>query len=213
MATSGQGFGKYEEFPTGGPQIRVSSTPSVRSLQERAPGIVLPAPQVVVVSISEVRLVHRLRVGSRISVVVHSLCPLFPRHSPLVNSLMLLQQRSRCSRSQKLFANRFNSRILNRIIHSPREGTQPRGPSSNHPRQSPTILPSCPYFPVFGSPAATLEVVGNTGNMSSEKAGVGGSTPSLATTFSAAYSRPPNPSCPNLSQTTNRLAWSCVAAC
>jgi hypothetical protein len=34
---------------------------------------------------------------------------------------------------------------------------------------------------VFSSPTATLEVVGNTGNMSSEKAGVGGSTPSLAT--------------------------------
>jgi len=34
---------------------------------------------------------------------------------------------------------------------------------------------------VFGSPTATLEVVGNTGNPSSEKAGVGGSTPSLAT--------------------------------
>jgi len=27
---------------------------------------------------------------------------------------------------------------------------------------SPTILPSCPYFPVFGSPMATIEVVGNT---------------------------------------------------
>jgi hypothetical protein len=37
---------------------------------------------------------------------------------------------------------------------------------------------------------ATLEVVGNTGNMSSEKAGVGGSTPSLATIFSATYVRP-----------------------
>jgi hypothetical protein len=34
---------------------------------------------------------------------------------------------------------------------------------------------------VFGSPTATLEVVGNTGKLSSEKAGVGGSTPSLAT--------------------------------
>jgi hypothetical protein len=40
----------------------------------------------------------------------------------------------------------------------------------NHPRQSPTILPSCPYFPVCGSPTATHEVVGNTGNPSSEKA-------------------------------------------
>ena len=29
------------------------------------------------------------------------------------------------------------------------------------------------YFPVFGSPTATLEVVGNTGNPSSEKADVG----------------------------------------
>jgi len=37
---------------------------------------------------------------------------------------------------------------------------------------------------VFSSPTATVEVVGNTGNPSSEKAGVGGSTPSLATTFS-----------------------------
>jgi len=37
---------------------------------------------------------------------------------------------------------------------------------------------------VFGSPTATFEVVRNTGNPSSEKAGVGGSTPSLATTFS-----------------------------
>src|ERR1022692_3839644 len=51
----------------------------------------------------------------------------------------------------------------------------------NHPRQSPTVHPFCSYFPVFSSPTATLEVVGNTGNMSSEKAGVGGSTPSLAT--------------------------------
>ena len=51
----------------------------------------------------------------------------------------------------------------------------------NHPRQSPTILPSWPCFPVFGSPKATIEVVRNTGKLSSEKAGVGGSTPSLAT--------------------------------
>jgi hypothetical protein len=35
---------------------------------------------------------------------------------------------------------------------------------------------------VWQSPSS-LEVIGNTGNMSSEKAGVGGSTPSLATTF------------------------------
>jgi len=34
---------------------------------------------------------------------------------------------------------------------------------------------------VFSSPTATIEVVGNTGNTSSKKAGVGGSTPSLAT--------------------------------
>jgi hypothetical protein len=34
---------------------------------------------------------------------------------------------------------------------------------------------------VFGSPTVTIEVVKNTGNLSSEKAGVGGSTPSLAT--------------------------------
>ena len=59
----------------------------------------------------------------------------------------------------------------------------------NHPRQSPTILLSCPYFPVFGSPMATVEVVRNTGNVSSEKAGVGGSTPSLATIFSTTYIR------------------------
>jgi hypothetical protein len=43
------------------------------------------------------------------------------------------------------------------------------------------MLLSYPFFPVFGSPRATLEVVGNTGNVSSEKAGIGGSTPSLAT--------------------------------
>jgi hypothetical protein len=36
---------------------------------------------------------------------------------------------------------------------------------------------------VFSSPTATIEVVGNTENMSSEKAGVGGSTPSLATIY------------------------------
>ena len=63
-----------------------------------------------------------------------------------------------------------------------------RRPMWNHPRQSPTIHPSLSYFPVFSSPTATFEVVGNTGNMSSEKAGVGGSTPSLATTFQSTYS-------------------------
>ena len=36
-------------------------------------------------------------------------------------------------------------------------------------RQSPTIHQRCPYFPVFSSPTATIEVVGNTGTMSSEK--------------------------------------------
>jgi hypothetical protein len=38
------------------------------------------------------------------------------------------------------------------------------------------------------------------GDYSPEKAGVGGSTPSLATTFSIAYGAPANPSCPKLSQ-------------
>src|ERR1700730_9048108 len=49
-------------------------------------------------------------------------------------------------------------------------------PNRSHPRQSPTVRPFCSYFPVFSSPTATIEVIGNTGNMSSEKAGVGGST-------------------------------------
>src|ERR1017187_4413869 len=35
--------------------------------------------------------------------------------------------------------------------------------ASNHPRQSPAIYPFRPYFPVFGIPTATLEVVVNTG--------------------------------------------------
>jgi hypothetical protein len=35
-----------------------------------------------------------------------------------------------------------------------------------------SVLPS---FPVFSSPTATVEVVGNTGKLGSEKAGVGGS--------------------------------------
>lgn len=47
-----------------------------------------------------------------------------------------------------------------------------RSPMS-HPRQSPTVLRSWPSFPVFGSARATFEVVGNTGKVSSEKAGVG----------------------------------------
>ena len=51
----------------------------------------------------------------------------------------------------------------------------------NHPRQSPTTHSICSYFPVFSSPTATIEVVGNTGKTSSEKAGVGGSTLSLVT--------------------------------
>src|ERR1700693_4772679 len=45
----------------------------------------------------------------------------------------------------------------------------------NHPRQSPTVHPCCSYFPVFSSPTATFEVVGNTGNMSSEKPNVASS--------------------------------------
>ena len=48
----------------------------------------------------------------------------------------------------------------------------------NHPRQSHTINACCPYFPVFSSPTATVEVVGNTGNTSSEKVALYHSTPS-----------------------------------
>lgn len=62
--------------------------------------------------------------------------------------------------------------------------------SLGHPRQSPTPFATLPHFPVFSSPTATLEVVGKTGNWSSEKAGGGGSAPSLATTsslFTCAY--------------------------
>ena len=44
------------------------------------------------------------------------------------------------------------------------------------------IDPCCPYFPVFSSPTASIEVVGNTGCVSSEKAG-GGSTFVSGTTF------------------------------
>jgi hypothetical protein len=36
-----------------------------------------------------------------------------------------------------------------------------------------TVLALSSYFPEFSSPTATLEVVGNTGNTSSEKADVG----------------------------------------
>jgi len=61
--------------------------------------------------------------------------------------------------------------------------------SQNHPRQSPTIHACCSYFPVLGSPTATIEVVGNTGTMSSEKAGVGGSTPNPGTAFSGSACR------------------------
>ncbi len=39
-------------------------------------------------------------------------------------------------------------------------------------RQSPTVLALSSYFPVFGSPTATIEVVGNTGKLSSEKPNV-----------------------------------------
>ena len=59
-------------------------------------------------------------------------------------------------------------------------------PATRH-TESPTVRPTFSYFPVFGSPTTTLEVVGNTENPSSEKAGVGGSTPSLATTFCCTY--------------------------
>jgi hypothetical protein len=44
------------------------------------------------------------------------------------------------------------------------------------------------------------------GESSPEKAGVGGSTPSLATMFSSTYSLPANPPCPKLSHKTNWLA-------
>jgi hypothetical protein len=49
-----------------------------------------------------------------------------------------------------------------------------RSKLANNPRQSPTICPSCTSFPVFGSPTATVEVVGNTGKLSSEKPNVAG---------------------------------------
>jgi hypothetical protein len=53
----------------------------------------------------------------------------------------------------------------------------------NHPLQSPTVHPCCPYFPVLRSPTATHEVVGNTGNTSSERAGVDPFRLDLAVTF------------------------------
>ena len=78
----------------------------------------------------------------------------------------------RCSRAKL---------VISHARAEPNWSAARKRPMWNHPRQSPTIHPCCPYFPVFSSPTATFEVVGNTGNMSSEKAGVGGSTPSLAT--------------------------------
>ena len=81
----------------------------------------------------------------------------------------------RCSRAKL---------VISHARAEPNWSAARKRPMWNHPRQSPTIHPSLSYFPVFSSPTATLEVVGNTGNMSSEKAGVGGSTPSLATIVS-----------------------------
>ena|SRR5438552_4361313 len=80
----------------------------------------------------------------------------------------------RCSRAKL---------VISHARAEPNWSAARKRPMCNHPRQSPTIHPSLSYFPVFSSPTATLEVVGNTGNMSSEKAGVGGSTPSLATKY------------------------------
>jgi len=54
------------------------------------------------------------------------------------------------------------------VLTSPSKSDATR--SENHPRQSPTVLPTCPSFPVFSSPTATFEVIGNTGKTSSEKA-------------------------------------------
>jgi hypothetical protein len=73
----------------------------------------------------------------------------------------------RCSRAKL---------VISHARAEPNWSAARKRPMWNHPRQSPTIHPSLSYFPVFSSPTATLEVVGNTGNMSSEKAGVGGST-------------------------------------
>ncbi len=74
----------------------------------------------------------------------------------------------RCSRAKL---------VISHARAEPNWSAARKRPMWNHPRQSPTIHPSLSYFPVFSSPTATLEVVGNTGNMSSEKAGVGGSNP------------------------------------
>ena len=80
----------------------------------------------------------------------------------------------RCSRAKL---------VISHARAEPNWSAARKRPMWNHPRQSPTTHPSLSYFPVFSSPTATLEVVGNTGNMSSEKAGVGGPTPSLAPNF------------------------------
>jgi hypothetical protein len=56
-----------------------------------------------------------------------------------------------------------------------RGSCHPENPQTNHPRQSPTIQQRFSYFPVFSSPTATLKVVGNTGNPSSEKPNVASS--------------------------------------
>jgi hypothetical protein len=80
----------------------------------------------------------------------------------------------RCSRAKL---------VISHARAEPNWSAARKRPMWNHPRQSPTIHPSLSYFPVFSSPTATLEVVGNTGNRSSEKAGVGGPTPSLAPNF------------------------------
>src|SRR5437870_12386998 len=61
-----------------------------------------------------------------------------------------------------------------RIFHSWGSRGRPRRSLKNHPRQSPTICLSYTSFPVFSNPTVTVEVVGNTGKLSSEKAGVGG---------------------------------------
>jgi DNA polymerase-4 len=75
--------------------------------------------------------------------------------------------------------------VVQRFIHfsaHPQVMQQHRQLSrSRHDRSFLPVLPAallsiCPYFPVFSSPTATIEV-GNTGKTSSEKAGVGRSTP------------------------------------
>ena len=77
---------------------------------------------------------------------------------------------------------------LEKVLRGPSEHSS-RTSASQSPTAITTVCPCCPYFPVFSSPTTTLEVVGNTGNMSSEKAGVGGSTPSLATIIPKALGR------------------------